>query len=78
MKVDTYQCDICRVQKKDANHWFEGYLLSGEDKPAGVQIHRWGSNPVTGEVHGPSPEHADVHLCGAACAINWISENLLN
>lgn len=69
MKIDTYQCDICQVQKRDANHWFRGYKLSDQ---RGIVIIGWDAIP-TGDV----VEDFEAHLCGADCLHQWLSKNLL-
>jgi len=76
MEVKTFACDICKIHKKESNHWFEGYLLGGKANSTGVQIHKWGSSPLTAEVTAPSPEQADAHLCGQECAAKFLSTYL--
>lgn len=69
MKIDTFQCDVCKTQKKEANHWFKGYkFLLG-----GLAIHRWDDTPT-----GDDVENFEAHLCGADCLTQWISKNFLN
>ncbi len=57
-------CDICRTEKRQANHWFVAYEQSGE-----LRISGWNS------LHLLSPE--TKHLCGEACAHKLISQFLM-
>lgn len=69
MKVETYACDRCHVQKKDVNHWFRAYKLM---RKQGVVIIEWDATPTGDEV-----EDFEAHLCGANCVTEWLSKNLL-
>ena len=68
MKIDSWKCDICNVQRREANHWFRAYkLISG-----GVVIIHWDEKPT-----GDDVENFEAHLCGADCVTQWLSKNLL-
>ena len=68
MKVDTYQCDGCRIQKKETNHWFRGYKLLDQQS---IAIVEWNGTPPSDEV-----ENSEAHLCGASCVTEWVSKTL--
>lgn len=59
MKRSSYSCDICGVERKEANHWFmatkDAVCLSIESWDA-AEIENWLDN-----------EDA-LHLCGQVCA----------
>lgn len=67
MKIDSYACDVCQVQKKAANHWWRGYKLSDAQ---GVVIVEWDSTTVE------PVENFEAHLCGASCVAEWVSKRL--
>lgn len=68
-KIDTFQCDVCQVQKQKSNHWFRGYKLT---EARGVVIITWDAVPTADDV-----EDLEVHLCGAECVNQWLSKTLL-
>lgn len=68
MKIETFACDQCKTQKKDANHWFRAAVLVD----ASIVIRPWESRPLELELKTP-----EAHLCGAACVSQWVSQNLL-
>lgn len=72
MKVETYACDICGAQRKDANHWFKAYRLNGV---VGIVIVSWEVTVVSGKLE--LSVHSEAHLCGADCVTQWLSKNLL-
>ena len=69
MKVDSYKCDVCQTQKREANHWFRGYKLL---ITRGVVVIEWDGSPPLDDV-----ENFESHLCGADCVMQWVSKNLL-
>lgn len=76
MKVETYACDQCKTQKKDANHWFKAYRF---EDVQGVAIVPWKAESVYiagGGTVSAVTENADAHLCGANCVTEWLSKNL--
>ena len=68
MKIDSYACDVCQVQKKAANHWWRGYKLMDRQ---GVVIIEWDGLPTADSV-----ENFEAHLCGASCVAEWVSKRL--
>ena len=68
MKIDSWSCDICGVQKQRTNHWFRGYQLSA----GGIVIIPWDAPPTADNV-----EDFEKHLCGADCSTQWLSKTLL-
>ena len=75
MKIDSFACDVCGKQKKEANHWFRGRELPSS---AGVVIVQWDVERAV--IDGDSlvlDLNKDAHLCGAECATQWLSKNLL-
>ena len=80
-KVETYQCDQCKTQKKETNAWWKVFLLDADkdDVNVGVVILKWEINSITRPFSHPEvlPDKADAHLCGANCVTEWLSRNLL-
>lgn len=78
MKVDTYKCDICGIQKQDANHWFRAFTV-----PGGAIILTWdavkddGSMPSFESTPGFFVVKNIADICGADCVTQWLSRNLL-
>jgi hypothetical protein len=71
MKVDTYKCDVCNVQKQTSNHWWLLRLVPDQNssEPLGANILRWDAD---------DPLNSDFeHICGADCVTQWLSKNLL-
>ena len=64
MKIDTFQCDICGIQKQPSNHWFR--LFRNED---GLLVVPWESESIRVEVQN---DHA--HVCGHAHVVEWMSK----
>ena len=58
----TY-CDVCGAQRRETNHWFIAYELSGELRASG-----WTSQSL----HHPGIKH----LCGESCLHKLLSEFL--
>jgi hypothetical protein len=81
MNINTQACDVCRVQKKESNHWYKAYLLDRDanNRLSGIMVLEWDINSITQPLHRVEllPENADAHLCGADCASRWISKILL-
>lgn len=71
-RVDTFCCDVCGRQKKDANHWFRAYRLHGVD---GIIVVSWEAAAVLGRLELSTD--GEVHLCGAECGSQWVSRTLL-
>ena len=72
MKIDTWACDICKIQKKETNHWFRGLELdscSPDEKPVRcIQILPW---------EAKLPETVECsHLCGIECVMKWCGREL--
>lgn len=68
MKVDTFACDICAVQKKEVNHWFKGCIFLDKMRTRSIQISPWDSEyPLA---------HESKHFCGVEHAIKWASKTL--
>jgi hypothetical protein len=64
MKVNTYACDVCGAQRKEANHWFA--VMIGEYRQ--VTIYLWGTAPV---------DDAFVnHICGIECLNKFVNKQL--
>ena len=71
MKIETFCCDVCQVQKKDANRWWTAYRVAG-----GLSILSFHSDPP-GE-KDLIDEVEPAHLCGEECAMKYISKNLFH
>ncbi len=69
--IEAYQCDVCGISKKEANHWWRGYSLGG----GGVLIVPWDRLPFE-RLAPDQPVAPQVHLCGEQHALKWASENL--
>lgn len=62
-RVETVSCDVCNVQKKDANHWWRIYR-----NKQGLCVVRH---------HAPAPDGDSLivlDLCGTTCLMKKISE----
>ena len=72
-KVDTYACNVCQVQKKEANHWMHGHLIG-----TGVAIFPWGMATVPEDpgMIALTIDNADAHLCGLEHALQWAGKEL--
>lgn len=83
-KVDTYACNVCQVQKKEANHWFHAHVVG-----SGVVLIPWSEAWTIGgelRVHSESSDekglvaaqvaNADAHLCGLEHALQWAGKQL--
>jgi hypothetical protein len=83
-KVDTYACNVCQVQKKEANHWLHGHVVG-----AGIVLIPWSEKWTVGGdlrvVEGTAIksakcmaaiENADAHLCGLEHAMQWAAKEL--
>jgi len=68
MKVDTYKCDQCGIQKGVTNHWWRGYAF-GDCK--GIVVIEWDGIPPTENV-----KDFEAHLCGLSCLSEWVSKQL--
>ncbi len=75
MKVNSWQCDICGVQKKDANRWWKVYSLEGD---RGILIAPWDAVRVSLTDEQPVFLALDdaVHLCGEQHVMEWLSKTL--
>jgi hypothetical protein len=63
-------CDVCKVQKKETNHWWIGRVVwkaSGKE-PSGLAI-----IPAAVE---PRRRKGDVDLCSQGCAHSWTDAQL--
>jgi len=70
MKVETFACDVCQVQKKAANHWWRVYAPLPE---GGVLVLPWDSGlQLPGYLEAKEP----AHICGENHVLQWISEHL--
>lgn len=63
MKIDSYACDVCGVQKKEANHWW----LVNIDEANTLLIMPWKADRV---------DDCQLHLCGEACVAKKVAEFL--
>jgi hypothetical protein len=62
MRVETYKCDVCGVQKGGTNHWWLMWFEDGPDENVLVlKIMRWDDRLL-----GSHP--SERHFCGEACA----------
>lgn len=69
MRIETFQCDICKTQKKDANYWWRACRLPDAEA---VVLMKWEADPQL-EVS----QQSEAHLCGPDCIYQWLSKNLL-
>jgi hypothetical protein len=54
MRQILYTCDVCGVQKKEANHWFIIFTCY-----PGTRLYKWSAADPT--------DKQAVHLCGENC-----------
>lgn len=70
MKVDTFQCDVCKTQKGALNHWFKFRSYLDEGNGAEFIVTDWKQQGID----YPNTKH----LCSDACVIKtvqgWLSE----
>ena len=59
MKRSSYSCDICGVERKEANHWF----MATKDA-ACLSIESWNA----AEIENRLDDEDAIHLCGQVCA----------
>lgn len=69
MKVDSYKCDGCGIQRGDGNHWFKFRAYPNEGNGAEFIVNDWKSEGT---------EYPNtVHLCSDACVVKtvqaWLS-----
>jgi len=82
MKVDTYKCDICGIEKKDANHWWKAAEVTQDGKPAGIIISQWKTRfyvPTIPEMQAYRnffDAGRESHFCGENHVFQWVSEKL--
>lgn len=69
MKIETYRCDVCGIQKGETNHW---WIITLPDlaSPARSELIL---SPATDDQHRDSN---DFDLCGAACVQKKVAEFL--
>lgn len=73
MKVETFACDVCQVQKKDANHWWKVTTREGI-----AVIAAWEVTTFDGIAPNVISEDKTAHLCGGECVVKYIGKNLLH
>lgn len=75
MKVDSWKCDNCTTQKKDANRWWKAWRFA----QGGSVIVPWDLEVET-ITHGSTEyklTNEPFHLCGESCVVQWLSKNVL-
>jgi hypothetical protein len=81
-EIKTFACDICKTQKKDANHWWVVFQTYPENNHNGIMLLPWETEKVfladaETTIH-PTVSKADAHLCGVDCVTKWLSQNLFS
>ena len=67
-KINTYACDICKVQKKEVNHWFIGFAYHGvSDSSNCISLYPWRDSVLNNDAK---------HLCGIECSMKWAAKEL--
>lgn len=61
MITQSISCDMCGVQKREANHWFIAYKEAHE-----IRISGWASPRCLSA--------GTVHLCGERCVHKFLSD----
>lgn len=64
MKIETYKCDVCGVQKGETNHWFKVIFVAGGDGMFLFPAHR----------ECMSSEGKEFDLCGQQCVQRKVEE----
>jgi hypothetical protein len=59
MKSEIYRCDVCKVEKKESNHWFKAWRRDEPPKPNAFVLYHW---------QDPAATTCDIHLCSLPCA----------
>jgi len=78
----TFRCDICKVEKKETNHWWKGYLIAGDEAHkfnAGIMVLPWDLPSQLSTDDNPMPPDVmatEKHLCGEQHVAEWVSQNL--
>lgn len=69
MKIDSYKCDSCGIQKLDTNHWFKFRAYPNEGNGAEFIVNDWNDKS--------SDYPNTLHLCSDGCVIKtvqgWLS-----
>jgi hypothetical protein len=68
MKIDTWACDVCGMQKKETNHWFLILPVFKEGKS--FTIAPWDNENAT--------VSSVLHVCGEACVQKKVAELLVS
>jgi hypothetical protein len=89
MRVETYACDICGTQKKDANRWWKIRIYSvpnpkTETEPlpvgsvAAIVIQPWAATNQGGieTTTRLQENNGTIHLCGEQCVMQYVSQVL--
>jgi len=65
-KLNTFECDICHVQKKKDE---KGWLMSFAEAGHPVKFYKWDEETAQ--------EGLTIkHLCGIECAQKWLAQQL--
>lgn len=74
-KVETFVCDMCGVEKKQANHWFRAWFYTATvDHGQGFAVTAWGGPfipmfqyPSNAFGVNSSAMGTEKHICGEKC-----------
>ena len=82
MKLETFACDVCNIQKQPSNNWWKVFLAKTGEVLTGVIVMRWDAESFTEpkEIETRAscytPDPASAHLCGSTCLHKWMSKEL--
>jgi hypothetical protein len=66
MLIKKFECDVCGVERKEANHWFICYAPSSPDE----------SIMIVAFTFEDAERRDAICICGEGCLHKWISSNL--
>lgn len=70
-KKEAYTCDVCGVERMEANHWFKMRRASSNNRFDGndlLVIGRWEWKAVNYAIDSQQEYSDMIHLCGQTCA----------
>jgi hypothetical protein len=83
VRVETYKCDVCGAERKEANHWWKGRTAharsnGGRGPVVGVFVSKWEAHEKYFEHATPAWSEQESHLCGENCVAQFVSKSLGN
>jgi hypothetical protein len=73
-QIQTYECDICKITKKEVNHWWIGVAPTCDEYSDCISI-----APIDKEDTIQIEDKNEVkivHLCGFDCVTKWLHQQM--